>query len=137
MKRSIWLRRARQMIVIMGSFARLGEQITHRRATAPTRATGNFSRRSVWWSIQPAQILTRSICFGLSWRRSRALSSNKQTKVLNQVMTNNLEAYRTTPWASKKAQAVQTPEAIDLLKKAIALDPELRSAYARIGYATE
>ncbi|MFN2533445.1 MAG: tetratricopeptide repeat protein [Pyrinomonadaceae bacterium] len=35
----------------------------------------------------------------------------------------------------EKAQALQNPEAIAQLQKAIALDPQFAMAYARIGYA--
>jgi tetratricopeptide (TPR) repeat protein len=49
-------------------------------------------------------------------------------------MTNNLEAYRYYSLGVEKAQALQNPEAIELLKRAIALDPEFAMAYARIGY---
>ncbi len=49
-------------------------------------------------------------------------------------MTNNLEAYRYYSLGVEKAQAIQNQEAIALLEKAIALDPEFAMAYARIGY---
>jgi len=50
------------------------------------------------------------------------------------VMTNNLAAYRYYSLGVEKAQDARLPEAIALLEKAIALDPEFAMAYARIGY---
>ena len=51
------------------------------------------------------------------------------------VMTNNLEAYRYYSVALEKAQALHNAEAIDLLQRAVALDPQFAMAYARIGYS--
>ncbi len=48
--------------------------------------------------------------------------------------TNNAEAYRYYSLGAEKAQTFQNAEAIDLLKKAVALDPKFAMAYARIGY---
>ena len=53
---------------------------------------------------------------------------------LTTVMTNNLEAYRYYSLGVEKAQAVQSPEAIALFQKAVALDPQFAMAYAGIGY---
>src|SRR6185503_179470 len=53
---------------------------------------------------------------------------------LAQVMTNNLEAYRDYSLAIEKAQGLHNVEAIALLEKAIALDPQFAMAHARIGY---
>src|SRR6185295_5073159 len=54
---------------------------------------------------------------------------------LADVMTDNLEAYRNYSLALEKAQALDNLEAIALLERAIALDPQFAMAYARIGYA--
>lgn len=52
------------------------------------------------------------------------------------VMTANLEAYRYYSLAVDKANSlVGNATAIDLLQKAVALDPEFAMAHARIGYA--
>ena len=50
-------------------------------------------------------------------------------------MTDNLAAYRYYSLALEKAQAMHNEEAIALLEKAVALDPEFAMAHARIGYA--
>ncbi len=50
------------------------------------------------------------------------------------VMTDNLEAYRYYSLAVEKAQALHSKEAIELLEKAVALDPQFAMAHARIGY---
>ncbi|MEW6130207.1 MAG: tetratricopeptide repeat protein [Acidobacteriota bacterium] len=59
----------------------------------------------------------------------------EKTGSLAEVMTNNLEAYRAYSLAVEKAQALHNEEAIALLEKAIALDPQFAMAYGRIGYA--
>ena len=51
------------------------------------------------------------------------------------VMTNNLEAYRYYSLAVEKAHGMRTAEAIELLERAVALDPQFAMAHARIGYA--
>jgi tetratricopeptide (TPR) repeat protein/DNA-binding winged helix-turn-helix (wHTH) protein len=53
---------------------------------------------------------------------------------LSQVRTNSLEAYRCYSLALEKAESLHNTEAVALLEKAIALDPEFAMAHARIGY---
>jgi eukaryotic-like serine/threonine-protein kinase len=54
---------------------------------------------------------------------------------LAEVMTNNLEAYRYYSLAVEKAHSLENEDAITLLQKAVALDPQFAMAHARIGYA--
>ncbi len=53
---------------------------------------------------------------------------------LSMAMTGNLEAYRYYSLAVDEAQSLHNKEAIALLEKAIALDPQFAMAHARIGY---
>ena len=50
-------------------------------------------------------------------------------------LTDNLEAYRYYSLAVEKARGMQSREAIELLERAVRLDPEFAMAHARIGYA--
>ena len=54
---------------------------------------------------------------------------------LGEVMTSNVEAYRYYSLGVEKAEQFQNTQAIEMLKKAIQLDPRFAMAYARIGYA--
>jgi tetratricopeptide (TPR) repeat protein len=54
---------------------------------------------------------------------------------LADVTTKSLEAYRYYSLGVSKAQAFENSEAVELLRKAIQLDPKFAMAYARIGYA--
>jgi len=49
-------------------------------------------------------------------------------------MTNNLDAYRYYSLALEQIQMAQFTEAVALMEKAIALDPQFAMAHARIGY---
>jgi tetratricopeptide (TPR) repeat protein len=51
-----------------------------------------------------------------------------------ELRTSNSEAYQYYSLGVEKAHTFQNAEAIDLLKKAVALDPKFAMAYARIGY---
>ena len=53
---------------------------------------------------------------------------------LAEVMTNNLEAYRLYSLGLVRTRDLRLPEAIDLYKKALELDPGFAMAYARIGF---
>jgi tetratricopeptide (TPR) repeat protein len=49
-------------------------------------------------------------------------------------MTNSLEAFRYYSLGVEKAQSLRNDEAVSLLQKAVALDPNFAMAYARLGY---
>lgn len=51
------------------------------------------------------------------------------------VMTDNLEAYRLYSLAVENAHRMKNAEAVELLERAVALDPQFAMAHARIGYA--
>ncbi|MBI3949573.1 MAG: tetratricopeptide repeat protein [Acidobacteria bacterium] len=85
---------------------------------------------------QPRQILAQVDLLSLKLASHLGAGFTQQdTKTsLASVMTDNLEAYRYSSLAVEKAQAYHRAEAIELLEKAIALDPHFAMAYARIGY---
>jgi DNA-binding winged helix-turn-helix (wHTH) protein/Flp pilus assembly protein TadD/TolB-like protein len=71
----------------------------------------------------------------LSQRILYHLGVKKQLQpTLSELGTSNAEAYRYYSLGVEKAHSFQNAEAIDLLKKAVALDPKFAMAYARIGY---
>ncbi len=125
--------KSKATIVIMGSFARIGEQIRIDAQLHDAR-DGQLLAAECLVVDQPAQILTQVDL--LSLKLASHLGSSEQTASagLTSAMTNDLAAYRYYSLGVEKAQAVQNPEAIALLEKAIALDPDFAMAYARIGY---
>ena len=64
---------------------------------------------------------------------SMPFEQNRQTDITT-AMTGNLEAYRYYSLAVDEAEGLHNKEAIALLEKAIALDPQFAMAHARIGY---
>jgi tetratricopeptide (TPR) repeat protein len=128
-------RHSQAKIVVLGSFARLGEQIRIDAQLHDAR-DGQLLAAERLVVDQPAQILSQVDLLSLKLASHLGAPSEQQANAgLTRVMTNSLEAYRYYSLGVEKAQAVQNPEAIELLKKAIALDPEFAMAYARIGYA--
>jgi tetratricopeptide (TPR) repeat protein/DNA-binding winged helix-turn-helix (wHTH) protein len=122
-------------VVILGSFSRLGEQIRIDVHLHDAR-DGQLLTAERLVVDKPAEILTQVDL--LSLKLASHLGAPAQTEAnasLTDVMTNNLEAYRYYSLGVEKAQAMRNPEAIGLLQKAIALDPQFAMAYARIGYA--
>ena len=85
----------------------------------------------------PAQILTQIdlLSLKLASHLGALPAEPERKRALADLMTNNLEAYRYYSLAVEKAQALRNDEAIALLEKAVALDPQFAMAYGRIGYA--
>ncbi len=125
-------RQAKADYFITGSFAQIGERIRidiqlYDGLTLQPKATETLTVE------KPEQLLTEIDLLSLKIsNRLNAVPSEKRD--LGSVMTNNLEAYRYYSLAIGKAQALRSAEAIDLLEKAVALDPEFAMAHARIGY---
>ena len=129
-------RRSQARIVVLGSFGRLGEQIridVH----LHDAQDGQLLAAERLVVEQPAQILTQVDLLSLKLASHLgALPAEPERKLaLADVMTDNLEAYRYYSLAVEKAQALHNEEAIALLEKAVALDPQFAMAYGRIGYA--
>lgn len=119
---------------ITGSFAKAGEKI---RIDAQLHDTNSGSLLAAESLVieNPEQILTEIDL--LSMKLAKHFSEDEPAARINlaDVMTDNLEAYRYYSLAVEKAQALHNKEAIELLEKSIALDPQFAMAHARIGYA--
>lgn len=119
-------------IVITGSFARLGEQIRIDAQLHNARDGQLLAAERVVLD-QPEQILRQVDLLAIKLA-SHLGASDQSGAGLATVMTNDLAAYRYYSLAVEKTWELQNPEAIALLEKAIAIDPDFAMAYARIGY---
>jgi tetratricopeptide (TPR) repeat protein/DNA-binding winged helix-turn-helix (wHTH) protein/TolB-like protein len=121
--------------VVSGSFAKLGEKIRIDVRLHDPHSSTIIAAESLT-AEQPHLILEQVDLLGLKLARHLGLPNNNQVadQKLASVMTNNLEAYRYYSLAVEMTQAYHSLEAIELLNKAIALDPEFALAHARIGY---
>ncbi len=118
---------------ITGSFARIGEHVRldvqlHDAQTGSLQATETLTVERTEQLLTEIDLLSLKI----SNRLNAAPFENHD---LASVITDNLEAYRYYSLAVEKAQALHNQEAIEMLEKAVALDPEFAMAHARIGYA--
>lgn len=128
-------RRSQARIVVLGSFARLGDQIridVHLHDVHD----GQLLAAERLIVAQPAEILTQIDVLSLKLASHLgALPAEARKLSLADVMTDNLEAYRYYSLAIAKAQALNNREAIALLQKAVKLDPQFAMAHGRIGFA--
>jgi len=129
-------RRSKAEAVVLGSFARIGEK-TRVSVQLHDAGTGQLIQSESFAVDRPEQILTQIdlLSLKLATRVGGAQAGAEKKAALADVMTNNLEAYRYYSLALERAQAKHSKEAVSLLEKAIALDPQFAMAYARIGYA--
>lgn len=125
--------KSKATIVIMGSFARLGEQIRIDAQLHDARDGQLLAAERVVLD-QPEQILTQVDLLAIKLASHLGAADQATGSGLTSVMTNDLEAYRYYSLAVEKTRELQNPEAIALLEKAIAIDPDFAMAYARIGY---
>ncbi len=126
--------KSKATIVILGSFARLGEQIRIDAQLHDAR-DGQLLAAERIVVDRPADILTQVDLLSLKLASHLGSPQQPVNENLGSVMTNDLAAYRYYSLGVEKSQALQNPEAIALLEKAIALDADFAMAYARIGYA--
>jgi tetratricopeptide (TPR) repeat protein/DNA-binding winged helix-turn-helix (wHTH) protein len=121
-------------VFVIGSFARLGEKVRLDVRLHDTQ-TGRLEVAESLTVEKPEQILTEIdlLSFKLA-NRFGASEQEKNRANLAAAMTNNLEAYRYYSLALEKAQGLHKKDAIELLEKAVALDPEFAMAHARIGH---
>jgi tetratricopeptide (TPR) repeat protein len=129
-------RRSHAEAVLLGSFAALGEQILISVQLFDT-SNGQPIATDRLVADRPADILTQIDLLSLKLASHLGVAppdTGKKTS-LAEVMTQNLEAYRYYSLGVSKAQAFENTGAIELLRKAIQLDPKFAMAYARIGYA--
>ena len=127
-------RQTQAKLVVLGSFAKLGEQMRIDVHLHDAR-DGQLLTAERLILDQPVQILTQVDLLSLKLAKYIGGSSPPEanTGVAN-IMTNNLEAFRNYSLGAGKAQMLRSEEALQLFQKAIALDPNFAMAYARIGY---
>ena len=129
-------RRSQARVVVLGSFAQLGEQIRIDVQLHDAR-DGQLLAAERLVVAQAAEILTQVdlLSLKLASHLGATPSGPEVGTGLTSVMTDNLQAYRYYSLALEKAQALRSEDAIDLLKKAVEIDPQFAMAHARIGYA--
>ncbi|MFN2502021.1 MAG: tetratricopeptide repeat protein [Pyrinomonadaceae bacterium] len=118
--------------IITGSFARLGDKMRVEVQLYNAR-TGDLEATESLTVDRPEDVLTEIDMLSLRLAQ-RIGGSDFRPPGLVEVMTNNLQAYRYYSLGVEKAQGLQNKEAIDLLERAVDLDPEFAMAHARIGY---
>lgn len=128
-------RRSQAESFVLGSFARLGEKLRVDLQLYDTRSGRLVASESLTVD-RVEQILTQVdlLTFKLAARLGAAPTQQEQRAGLGDVMTDNLEAYRSYSLAVEKTYELQSAEAIALFEKAVALDPQFAMAYGRIGY---
>lgn len=127
-------RQSQAKIVVLGSFAKLGEQIRIDVRLHDAR-DGQLLTAEQLTVDEPGQILTQVDLISFKLATYIVGSTPDKAKAgLSSVMTNNLEAYRYYSLGVEMAQALRNEEALVLLQKAVALDPNFAMAHARIGY---
>jgi tetratricopeptide (TPR) repeat protein/DNA-binding winged helix-turn-helix (wHTH) protein len=129
-------RRSRAQAFVLGSFAELGKELRIDMQLHDARDGQLLGTEHVVVD-RSGQILTQIDLLSLKLASHLGVTPTQQdaTTGLTDVMTNNLAAYRYYSLALEKAQALHNEEAIALLEKAVALDPQFAMAYGRIGYA--
>lgn len=120
---------------ILGSFNRLGNQIRID-VRIHDVSNGALIASDSAVSSSPEEILTQmdSLATRLAGTLVNQRDSLTSSRGLTEVMTRSLDAYRYYSLAVEKSRAYHNVEALELLKKAIRLDPEFAMAHARIGY---
>jgi tetratricopeptide (TPR) repeat protein/DNA-binding winged helix-turn-helix (wHTH) protein/TolB-like protein len=128
-------RRIQADTVVLGSFARLDSKIRVDVQLYDARTGGMLAAEHIV-ADQPGQILTQIdlLSMKLAAHLGAAPAEQNAGMGLAGVMTDNLEAYRYYSLAVEKAHGLHNAEAVALLEKAVALDPQFAMAHARIGY---
>lgn len=128
-------RRAQAEMMILGGFARLGDKVRID-VTLHDAKTGQLQAAESLIADSPAQILTQIdlLSLKLATHLGATLADADAQRGLTAVMTNNLDAYRYYSLALEQSLMAQYHDALALLEKALALDPQFAMAHARIGY---
>ena len=128
--------RSQAKIVILGSFAILGEQIRIEVQLHDAR-DGQLLAAERLVVEEPVQILTQVdlLSLKLASHLGATPGGPDAGTGLTSAMTENLQAYRYYSLAVEEAHALHNEEAIKLLEKAVSLDPHFAMAHGRIGYA--
>jgi tetratricopeptide (TPR) repeat protein/DNA-binding winged helix-turn-helix (wHTH) protein len=128
-------RHSRAEAIVMGSFARLGETIRIE-AQIHEAQTGQLVASEFIVADKPEQILDQVDLLSVKLAGHIAPAGPEQVseRGLGDVMTTNLQAYRYYSLAVEKADAFHNKDALELLERSLALDPEFAMSHARIGY---
>lgn len=129
-------RRGKAEIFMLGAFARLGERIQISAQLYDAR-TGQLVAAEQVVAERSDDVFAQVdlLALRLAAPLGVAPAERDAKKSVADSLTNNLDAYRYYSLALEKAQSYHATEAIELWKKAIAIDPQFAMAYARIGYA--
>ncbi|MBA3599911.1 MAG: tetratricopeptide repeat protein, partial [Acidobacteria bacterium] len=121
-------------VFVIGSFARLGEKV-RLDVRLHNAETGRLEIAESLTVEKPEQILTEIDLLSFKLANRFGVDEAEENRAnLAAAMTNNLEAYRYYSLALEKAQGLHKMETLELLEKAVALDPEFAMAHARIGH---
>jgi eukaryotic-like serine/threonine-protein kinase len=126
-------RQSRAEFLVSGSFAQIGPSV-RLDVRLHDGKTGNLMTTESLTVERAEQLLSQIDLLSLKISRRLGAVPNENRDMAS-VMTDNLEAYRYYSLGVEKAQAYHTDEAVELLQKAVALDPQFAMAHARIGYA--
>ncbi len=121
--------------IVLGTFARFGEKVRIDVRLIDARTGQSLQSESLNLDKLdqiPAQI--DLLTLKLASQMGAPPAELEHAEGLSRVMTDSLEAYRYYSLALEKAESLHNKEAVALLEKAIALDPQFAMAYARIGY---
>jgi tetratricopeptide (TPR) repeat protein len=129
-------RRCQAEVIVLGSFARLGETIRIDAQLHDAR-TGQLLAAESFMAERPDQILEQVDLMSLKLASHLGADTGEQGQRIGlaEVTTSNLQAYRYYSLGVTKAQALEPTEAIALLERATALDLQFAMAHARIGYS--
>jgi tetratricopeptide (TPR) repeat protein/DNA-binding winged helix-turn-helix (wHTH) protein len=129
-------RRSQAEMIVIGSFARLGERIRVDIHCHDGR-NGQMQMAESLTVEHPEELLSRIdlLSLKLATQLGGSQAHSAQRPNVGGASTTSLEAYRYYSLALEKAPALDNLDAIALLEKATRLDPEFAMAYARIGSA--
>jgi tetratricopeptide (TPR) repeat protein/DNA-binding winged helix-turn-helix (wHTH) protein len=124
--------RARARILLMGTFAKLGNEI---RVTVQIhRDNGSFIQTETATAGDPAQIIGQMGVLSAKLMRDLGADAPKH-RAPPLPITTSIEAYRYYSLGIERNAMLETPEGIQLLERAVALDPQFAVAYAALGDA--
>ena len=124
--------RARARILLLGTFAKLGNAI---RVTVQVhRDDGSFVKTETATASDPGQIIGQMGVLSAKLMRDLGAEPPKRPSPPLPITT-SIEAYRYYSLGVERLAMLETPEGIQLLERAVALDPQFAVAYAALGDA--
>jgi len=120
-------------LLVLGSFAKLGDEIRIDAHLHDARDGQLLGAERVVVS-EPARVLTQVDLLSAKLASYMSGGPPAANVPAPAVITNSLEAFHYYSLGVEKAQSLRTEEALTLLQKAVALDPNFAMAYARLGY---